>query len=332
MLCVKPAITGEGFIIQRERDFGLTVHIVDPRPYVEHAKDVLRTALHRDDAPEVLARLSAEGIPGANWMLANLVKYTATSVLMDSTAVRVNQLGRALGRFPISHPFFDSAADISIDPIEVEDFDDKPRSLLREVTAWTAKSAAAFESALHCINEMEHEIESFRYFPEQLIKRRMESRVLDRHAYDEGHPRHIQLLEDARTNILETLSTPGSWPPTRKRTRATGYSQFDSRECYFGQAADIAAGLARHVYETEKLVTIVSRFEHVTHNGERMSLKGAEEQMRRTQLGNGWRLCCGFLPGSYDFVPVEPLELPVLEEPPEGPEPPDWFVGACVGG
>ncbi len=103
----------------------------------------------------------------------------------------------------------------------------------------------------------------------------------------DGHPRHIQLLEDARTNILETLSTPGSWPPTRKRTRATGYSQFDSRECYFGQAADIAAGLARQVYETEKLVAIVSRFEHVTHNGERMSLKGAEEQMRRTQLGNG---------------------------------------------
>jgi len=39
-----------------------------------------------------------------------------------------------------------------------------------------------------------------------------------------------------------------------------------------------------------------------------------------------------FSSGSYDFVPVEPLELPVLEEPPEEPEPPDWFVGACVGG
>lgn len=263
------------------------IHIVDPRPYVEHANDVLRRAWRRNDAPEHLDRLSVEGLPAANWLRTELVKYAASSVLMDSTALRVHQLGKALGPYDLSHPLFNSnsAESSNADPIHVEDFGDNPKSLLRNVTAWTAKSAAAFDSALHCIDDMEDEIESFRYFPEQLIKRRLESRVLDRHAYDEGHPRHIELLEDARANILETLSTPGSWFPfRRKNVELPSYPQFDSRECYFGQAADIAAGLARHVFEAEGLVSVVSRFDHLTYNGERMSLKDAEERMRRTKI------------------------------------------------
>jgi hypothetical protein len=259
------------------------IHIVDPRPYVDRSNDVLRRAWHRNNAPELLARMSGEGVLGASRLRAELVKFTASSILMDSTAVRVNQLGRALGRFPLPHPFFSSDNGSNADPIQVEDFGDKPRSLLRNVTAWTAKSAAAFESALHCIQEMEEEIESYRFFPEQLIKRRMESRVLDRHAYDEGHPRHIELLEDARNNILETLSTPGPWALLRRRKELTGYPQFNSRESYFGQAADTAAGLARRVLEAEGLVSMVSRFEYVTFNGQRMTLKDAEERMRRTQ-------------------------------------------------
>lgn len=259
----------------------VSIHIVDPRPYVEHTNDFLRKVWHRNDAPELLNRLSAEGLPGANWLGSELVKYAASSVLMDSTAVRVHQLSQALGEFHIPHSFFNSNRSSNADPIQVEDFGDKPRSLLRNVTAWTAKSAAAFDSALHCIDEMEDEIRSFRYFPEQLIKRKMESRVLDRHAYDEGHPRHIELLEDAQANILETLSTPGLWFQLKRQVGLPGYPQFDSRECYFGQAADIAAGLARHAFETEGLVSLVSCFEYVTYNGERISLKDAEEQTRR---------------------------------------------------
>jgi len=128
---------------------------------------------------------------------------------------------------------------------------------------------------------MEAEIGSYRYFPEYLIKRKMESRVLDRHAFDEGHPRHIELLEDARACVLETLSNPMSWLQRMRKTEQTGYAQFDSRESYFGQAADIAAGFARHLLEEEGLVGAVSRFEYVTYNGERMSRNSAEEQMQR---------------------------------------------------
>jgi hypothetical protein len=257
------------------------IHIVDPGPHIERTNDVLRKAWHRHDAPELLAHMSAEGVLGASRLRDQLVKFTAESILMDSTAVQVHQLGRALGSFYLSHPFFESHNSTVKDPIQVKNFDDKPRSLLRDVTAWTAKSAAAFESALHCVEDMEEEIQSFRYFPEQLVKRKMESRVLDRHAFDEGHPHHIELLEDARACILETLSNPMSWLQRKKKTEQPGYAQFDSRESYFGQAADIAAGFARHLLEEEGLVGGVSRFEYVTYNGERMSLIDAEEQARR---------------------------------------------------
>jgi hypothetical protein len=252
------------------------IHIVDPRPYVERTNDVLRESWRRRDAPELLARMRGEGKYVANWFSAELAKFTADSILWDSTAARVHHLGRALGP---TYPFFDSEG-LSGDertPINVDDFPNNPRSIVRSVTAWSAKSAAAFEPALHCIEDLEEEIELYRFLPEQLIKRRMESRILSRHAFDEGNQRHIELLEDARLSILKTLSSSESWCPLNPQQ---GYPQFKSRESFFGQAADIAAGIATHVMEAQALVATVSQFEYVTYNGIRVSRKDAEEQMR----------------------------------------------------
>jgi len=93
------------------------IHIVDPRPHVQRVNDILRKAWHRNDAPELLARMSAEGVFGANKLRAKLVKFTADSILMDSTAVRVHQLSRALGPFSWPHPFFESRSSTDNDPI-----------------------------------------------------------------------------------------------------------------------------------------------------------------------------------------------------------------------
>ncbi len=182
------------------------IHIVDPRPYVERSKELLRVSWRRQDAPELLGKMRAEGVYGANQLSADLNRFTADSILRDSTAVRVNDLGRIFGPSLLPHPFINKLNDGG-QPISVGDFPDKPRSIIRSVTAWSAKSAAAFESALHCIEDMEEDIGRYRFFPEQLIKRRMESRVLGQHAFDEGNQRHIDLLEDARSSILETLSS-----------------------------------------------------------------------------------------------------------------------------
>jgi hypothetical protein len=255
------------------------IHIVDPRPYVERSKELLRVSWRRQDAPELLGKMRAEGVYGAKVLSEDLARFTADSILRDSTAVRVNDFGRVLGPILPPHPFINKLHNDGGQPIGADDFPDKPRSIIRSVTAWSAKSAAAFESALYCIEEMEEEIERCRFFPEQLIKRRMESRVLGQHAFDEGNQRHIDLLEDARSSILDTLSSSESWYLLNRRP---SYPQFNSRESLFGQAADIAAGIATHVMVAHRLVGVVSKFEYVTYNGARLFRQDAEEQMRRS--------------------------------------------------
>lgn len=102
--------------------------------------------------------------------------------------------------------------------------------------------------------------------------------MLERHAFAEGNRPHIDLLKDARRSILETLaSIEYQYGLNVKRA----YTQFKSDECYPGQAADVAAGIATHILEERGLVGVVSQFEYITYNGARISLKDAEEQMRR---------------------------------------------------
>jgi hypothetical protein len=47
------------------------------------------------------------------------------------------------------------------------------------------------------------------------------------------------------------------------------YAEFDSKETLFGQAADLAAGIASTHFQREGIAGLVSRFEHVTYNGKR---------------------------------------------------------------
>ena len=168
------------------------------------------------------------------------------------------------------------------DPVDIDDFGPETRSLIRSVTGWAAKSAATFDSALQCVQDMEDETASYRFSPEGLIRRRMESRILKTHAFDEGNHRHVDLLETARSFILKTLAAPDFFYRFEAPPR---YRQIKSHESPFIQAADVAAGFATRLMETDGLIGVVSRFEYVTYNGVRSSRSDAEERMR---LGR-WR-------------------------------------------
>jgi hypothetical protein len=249
------------------------IHIVDPKPHIERANDILRNSWRRPDAPELLARMRAAGVQGAERLHRQLVKYTASSILRDSTAVRLSSLARV-----IADPFvIEFRAYESPDPIDIDDFGPETRSLIRSATGWAAKSAATFDSALQCIEEMDDQIESYRFSPDGLIRRRMESRILKTHAFDEGNQRHMDLLETARSSILKTLAAPDFFYRYEAPSR---YRQIKSHESSFIQAADVAAGFATRLMETDGLIGIVSKFEYVTYNGVRSSRSDAEERMR----------------------------------------------------
>jgi hypothetical protein len=164
--------------------------------------------------------------------------------------------------------------------VNVDDFGHNAKPMVRIVSMWSAKSAAAFHAAVDCIQDFEEEIATFRFFPERIIRRRMQSRMLDRHAFDKGDQRIFDLLEHARSNILRNLR----WAESKYALEMnTGYLQIESRESYFGQAADIAAGIASHLFERTGLMEIVSSFEYVSYNGTRVSLADAAEAQRRNR-------------------------------------------------
>jgi hypothetical protein len=66
--------------------------------------------------------------------------------------------------------------------------------------------------------------------------------------------------------------------------RRPGIVPIESKESYYAQAADIAAGIASFIYASEGLIGLVRRFEYVTFNGVRISPLDAEEEMRKLKV------------------------------------------------
>ncbi len=159
--------------------------------------------------------------------------------------------------------------------LTLRDFGNEVKPLVRKVSIWAAKSAATFHEALDCFLGFDEEV---RYFPNEIVRRRMKSRILKTHAFDRGDQGHLELLESARSNILKNLRDP--YMPERPG-ETKPYTQLDSAFSYPVQAADIAAGIASKLLETQSLVTVVSAFEYVTYNGQRISVADAEEELRR---------------------------------------------------
>jgi hypothetical protein len=74
---------------------GVKIHIVDPRPHRLRIDNVLRNAWKTHQAPKLLAQGIREGQPYAKYISALLRDMVADSILQDSTAMRVQFLGRA---------------------------------------------------------------------------------------------------------------------------------------------------------------------------------------------------------------------------------------------
>lgn len=249
------------------------IHIVDPRPYRKSFDEVLRTMLPAQNPASFLQQQVAAKNPQAIW-LSNMTQIlTAERILYDSIGARVHSLSRFMNDGLLTIVGDTESGDDQV--LDLSDFGADVKPLVRKVSAWAAKSAATFHEALDCFLEFDEEI---RLFPSQIIRKRMRSRILKTHTFDKGDQKQLELLESARGNILRYLTDPG------KLGGGAGtkpYSQTDSKDSYLVQAADIAAGIASRILETQNLVAVVSLFEYVTYNGRRVSVSDAEEELRQ---------------------------------------------------
>jgi hypothetical protein len=262
------------------------IHIVDPRSHRHRINNIIRRAWKNDQAPQLLAQGEQQGQPLAKYFSARLREMMADSILQDSTAARVQSLGRVfLDFFGLSvppeslQPFFGRARRPAQPLISIDDFR-KPKSLVRDVTAWSAKSSAAFHSALDAAMIPDDDAFGMMRFADgDFFRRKMAAQLLPVHAFDDGNQKHLDLLDDKRNELFRELAAHDHvYGLVRKRP---GIVPVESRESFYVQAADIAAGIASQIYGIHGLIGVLEKFEYVTYNGIRVSRSDAEEEMRK---------------------------------------------------
>lgn len=260
------------------------IHIVDPRPHQHRLNNILRKIWKNIQAPNLLAQALREDSSQAKQIAATMRDMVADSILRDSTAVRVQHLARAY-KDPfganeiddtVKHYFArrDSASRRFISTNEFR----HPKSLIHDTASWSAKSSAAFHSVL----DTEMDCGEERFADGSFVRRKMAKELLSVHAFDEGNQRHLDLLEQKRRELLEELEEPDYFYGLRPELR--GIVPAESRQSFYVQAADIAAGIASHIFVSGGLIDVIERFEYVTYNGLRISRADAEEEMRMLRV------------------------------------------------
>jgi hypothetical protein len=252
------------------------IHIVDPRPYVQDRDDLLRKVWRSDDAPELLRKAVVQDSPWAKYISRELQRYVAGSILNDSTAARLHRYGRLS---QLDSMLFDIPKDIYVPPpIELHHFGKDQKSLVRKVSTWSVKSAAAFHGPLDSLDSLDEETDMMRFASTSRLSGQAFKRLFQRHAFDKGDEQQFRLLEEARQIIIRTFADELN---SLLLPRRGGFLQVESRESFCGQAADLAAGMASRVYTETGLPGVVSHFEYVTYNGTRVSTSDADEEERR---------------------------------------------------
>jgi hypothetical protein len=168
------------------------IHIVDPRSHRHRINNILRSAWKNDHAPELLAQGEREGLPHAKYISAQLRDMVADSILQDSAAARVQFIGRVfLDPFvtiPLGdglRPLFGGTLRPSEPLISTGDFR-KPKSLIRDVTSWSAKSSAAFHAALDAAMAPDDDALGMHFNDGDFVRRKMAAQLMPVHAFDDG--------------------------------------------------------------------------------------------------------------------------------------------------
>jgi hypothetical protein len=98
------------------------------------------------------------------------------------------------------------------------------------------------------------------------------------HVFDEGDERTLRAVDEQRRRVLEAASGAMGGVLTQD---LKGVRRVSSTSSIHVQAADVAAGFARHLYERDQLIGVIRRFKHVSFNGERVDENNLQEAMGR---------------------------------------------------
>lgn len=119
------------------------------RPYKSDVDSLLRTVMKREDAPEYVRNSASEGYVWAKSPQQTMRMFAAESILGDSVAARAHRIAHAFGEDALMTP---SERIQPPELVTVQDFKCDPKGVVRKVTEWSAKAAAAFHGSMDALD------------------------------------------------------------------------------------------------------------------------------------------------------------------------------------
>lgn len=242
------------------------VHISDPRPYMRDLQETIERIVPGQSIEGFLSRLEqSEKSVGAR-MRRTMMESVASKMLRSSPYEQLKLRFRALNVFAgigIDLEGEDDCAEAHEPAIDFSPFLNKSGNLLVDrVALFTSKAGPVFSSALQLMDDLvtcgRDEFPSV-WEASFGIQRRLS--VL--HVFDEGNNQALRWVENRR---LETLSFVDPFGFARMLPPPRPLLSIDSRTSPYVQAADVAAGIARWLFETDT-TQLRATFDHVIHNG-----------------------------------------------------------------
>lgn len=256
------------------------INITDALPYQEETKQTANEAFKKENAIEFIRERALANEPFAKQLLELLNNQTAERILLDAPSRHLTDLAYYARQYPIGGYGFsryigNSEFDYRPPPhdIRLEKFKSKnPGAVIRTVTQWTSQSAGVFSEAIDSVS-----FDGFTHHPMFDPVQRALSRS---HGFDRGHKNLVDLTDEERKTVADNLAQSHYYTSMEDfLPYGRLYGDLDSKKSFYVQAADIAAGIAAHLYQAGHILEVARHFEYVMFNGRRTSFEGAYETM-----------------------------------------------------
>lgn len=249
------------------------IHITDPGPYMRKLRDSIERIVPGHTLETFMTRLEqAESSVGAR-VRRTLMESVASDMLWNSPYEQLKL------RFRIMNVF----AGLSVDLEGIDDSDDEPEPatdfspfvnrsghlVVDRVALFSSKTGPVFGSALELIDEFmgmpRGEIPSM-WVTSLGVQRRLSAL----HVFDEGNNDALRWVEQRRS---EALSFVDPFKVARVLPPPPALVAIDSKTSPYVHAADVAAGIARTLFETDK-TRLRATFDYLMENGQQIGAAG----------------------------------------------------------
>jgi hypothetical protein len=254
------------------------IHIVDSLPYQTDYKKILQNVFKGDGIRKMLERDVRRGNEFAKLVVKRMDETVTEWIIQDSTSHRLrDMMDNDYPRGSISFYLRPVTPMRLPRSVNLKPFKTKVSSMTSRAVKVASKAASVFTPAID-------RLDGVTFLGESWGRYQVHRTLQDSHAFDEGDEKALSWIRDERRDIGR-----GTWMGIPEYVDDTGYETYGeyaygklypitSRESDYVQAADVATGFARDLYERFGVAAVADKFDYVTINGERITQDNAEER------------------------------------------------------